>query len=98
MTVSFLEIAQVEFERAVTYYNAESPGLGHEFADELYRTIDRIRARPLAWQRLSPNVRRCIARRFPYGVLYALRDEEILIVAIMHLHRNPDSWKGRGSS
>jgi hypothetical protein len=31
MEIRFLEIAQLELDEAVEYYNSESPGLGEEF-------------------------------------------------------------------
>lgn len=36
-----------------------------------------------------------ITTRFPYGVLYAQENSHLFIVAIMHLHREPDYWKHR---
>ena len=33
-----------------------------------------------------------------YGVIYQIREDKILIVAIMHLNRDPDSWKSRVST
>ena len=95
MNVTFLEAAQVEFEQATAYYNQESPGLGFEFADEVFRSIERVCLNPEAWQSLSNNTRRCITRRFPYGVVYQILPDQILILAIMHLHLHPDSWRDR---
>ena len=34
-------------------------------------------------------------RRFPYGVIYSIEDDALVIVAVFHLHRHPDSWKER---
>jgi plasmid stabilization system protein ParE len=96
MNVRLLEIACIELEDAVAHYNSECPGLGYEFADEVMRTIRRIVEHPTAWHTLSARTRRCITHRFPYGVVYQMRDEELLIVSVMHLHRHPDSWKKRG--
>ncbi|MBI2433877.1 MAG: type II toxin-antitoxin system RelE/ParE family toxin [Candidatus Hydrogenedentes bacterium] len=87
--------AQCEFEAAVAYYNSECPGLGYEFEDEVYRTLERIQDLPLAWQSLSARTRRCLTRRFPYGIIYQIEESEILIVSIMHLHRKPDTWRNR---
>lgn len=36
-----------------------------------------------------------LVRRLPYGVLYAEADEEIFVVAVMHLSRDPKYWKHR---
>jgi hypothetical protein len=34
-------------------------------------------------------------RRFPYGVVYAIRNDEIYLIAVMHLKRRPFYWKKR---
>jgi plasmid stabilization system protein ParE len=95
MKVELLPPADTELLEAVSYYNGQSEGLGYEFAAEVKQTIGRIVRFPDAWQKLSLRARRCRTRRFPYGVIYQIRGELILIVAIMHLRRHPDTWKSR---
>jgi len=95
MNVEFLPPAVAELAEAVAYYNDQSEGLGYEFAAEVKQTIGRILQYPNAWQKLSRRTRRCRTRRFPYGVIYQARGDLILIVAVMHLRRDPDSWKSR---
>ncbi len=50
---------------------------------------------PGTWPELQSGIHRCLARRFPYGVLYFMNQNEILILAVMNLHRSPDYWKSR---
>ena len=95
MTVEFLQTAEREFFDAINYYNTQAEGLGFEFAAEVSRTISRITEFPDAWTLLSARSRRCRTSRFPYGVIYQIRESVILIVAIQNLHRHPDSWKDR---
>ena len=95
MEVRFLSVAEAEFAEAVEYYNREKPGLGVEFAAEIDAAIGRIIDFPEAWPLISQRVRRCRTRRFPFGVLYQLREREILIAAIMDLRRDPKSWHDR---
>ncbi len=95
MRVDFLDAAESEFLEAISYYNGESEGLGYEFAAEVNRAIGRISEYPNAWTQLSKRTRRCRTNRFPYGVIYQIRSDMILILAIMHLHRDPESWKDR---
>jgi hypothetical protein len=95
MNVEFFDSAKAEFFEAIRYDNAESEGLGYEFAAEVNRTIDRITEYPHAWAPLSKRTRRCRTNRFPYGVTYQVRADTIPIVAVMHLRRDPDAWKNR---
>ena len=95
MEIVFLAPAQSEFMDAISYYNIQSEGLGYEFAAEVRRTIERIIQYPKAWFKLSKRTHRCRTNRFPYGVIYQVRAETLLIVAVMHLSREPQTWKSR---
>jgi plasmid stabilization system protein ParE len=95
MLVRFLTPAQAELTEAVAYYESQKQGLGSEFAEEVKRTIQRILQYPEAWSPISKRTRRCRTNRFPYGVIYQVRGEVLLIVAIMHLHREPRTWRRR---
>ena len=95
MKVVFLPPAKAEFAEAVSYYNTQSEGLGYDFAAEIRKTLERIIQYPDAWYKLSKRTRRCRTNRFPYGVIYQLRAEILLVVAVMHLSRNPETWKLR---
>ena len=98
MRVDFLEPAEAEFRAAVEYYNEQSEGLGYEFAAEVKRTITRIVEYPEAWTALSTRTRRCRTNRFPYGVIYQARSDALLVVAVMHLRRHPETWRSRLST
>lgn len=95
MTLSFFEVAREELKEAVRYYNRQRPGLGEEFVEEVRRTADRICQHPGAWTDLGDGVRRCRTNRFPYGLVYIVEGDEILIVAVMHLPRDPGYWRER---
>lgn len=95
MTVRFFKIAQIELDETVDYYNAERLGLGLEFLREAFEAIERIKEFPDAWQPFHKNTRRCLLRRFPYGVIYFREGNKLLIVAIANLHREPDYWISR---
>ena len=44
--------ADAEFDKVVDYYEKCQPGLGIEFAEEVYTTIARIIEYPRAWMSL----------------------------------------------
>ena len=93
--IRFLAPADAELAEAVEYYNAESEGLGFAFAGEVRRAVGRIVENPTAWGPDLATIRRCRTNRFPYGVLYQVREDDILIVAVMHLRRHPSTWRKR---
>ena len=95
MRIEFLKVAETELNEAIAYYNSQSEGLGFEFAAEIKRTLERIVLHPDAWMPISERSRRCRTNRFPYAIIYQLRDETILIVAVMHLSRDPIKWEKR---
>lgn len=50
---------------------------------------------PGSWAVIDQDVRRCLTHTFPYGILYTIEREHILVVAVMHLHRQPGYWRNR---
>ncbi len=95
MQIKFLAPAHSEFEEAIAYYNTQKEGLGFGFSEEVKRTIGRIIQYPEAWSPLSPRTRRCQVNKFPYGVIYHVIGDILLIVGIMNLHRKPQNWEKR---
>ena len=95
MSFRILSCAEQELVEAVDYYNGQCPGLGFEFAAEVKKTFVRINDYPQAWPLISKRVHRCILNRFPYGVLYQIRKDEIIVIAIMHVKRDPAVWQNR---
>ncbi len=88
--------AAEEFSQAVDYYEEIKPGLGHEFATEVYAAIERCVKFPKAWPILKENIRRSLVKRFPFGILYVEDlNNKIFILAVMNLYREPDYWKHR---
>ena len=87
--------ADQEVLDAVDWYERETRGVGAEFLDELDAAIARVAAAPEAFGILSEDVRCHRLHRFPYGVLYQIQPDRIFVVAVMHLHRDPDYWKDR---
>ena len=95
MRVSLHPEAVEELEQAVIYYEDCQSGLGKQLSQEIDASIKLILAFPHAWSVLEDGTRRILVRRFPYGLLYCLRDNEVYILAAMNLNRSPDYWKKR---
>jgi len=95
MNVLFHSDAELEFNAAIDYYEAIDDGLGYDFSLEIASTITRIIDFPKAWLVVEGEFRRALVRRFPYGILYTEEQDIIYVVAVMHLHRDPEYWKHR---
>jgi plasmid stabilization system protein ParE len=93
--VSFLTLAQQELDSAVAWYNEQATGLGQEFLDELDRVVRRAVTFPMSCPEIEPGIRRCLLARFPYGLIYGLDGETIVVIAVAHLHREPRYWVDR---
>ena len=95
MKYKFHEEAEIEFFEAIEYYEDCELGLGLRFSEEVYATIKRICNFPYAWEKMNTQTRRCLTSKFPFGILYRISKNEIIILAIMNLHRMPNYWKNR---
>jgi toxin ParE2 len=95
MSVRLLAPAQTELEEAMAWYVEQAPGLGDAFFIETLKAIQLIEQLPQAWHPLTPHIRRCRLRRFPYSVVYTLDGDDVLVLAIAHQHRKPQYWKNR---
>ena len=100
MNYRFLDQARTEYYEAITYYEDKSVGLGDRFAEEIAKTLERVRQNPELWSNLTKKHRICRAHDFPYGLIYEIISGEaggdiIEIVAVTHLHRKPGYWQDR---
>jgi len=95
MNYSFHHDAEKELEEIEKYYDDIRDELGDRFRDEIQLTISRILKRPHAWQPLSSIIRRCRLDTFPYGLVYHVKPDGIRILAVTHLHRDPNYWVDR---
>lgn len=84
-----------EYAEAVQYYTEQRVEVAQAFINAIEDTVYRIRESPASYAAIDEDVRRCMARKFPYGVLYTIEQDYILILAVMHCSREPGYWKSR---
>ena len=95
MIVEFDPLAAAELNDAVEYYNFQLEGLGNRFKEDIGNGIKRISDYPEAWQHQTKRTRRFVLNSFPYKIIYAVKSNRIIILAIAHSHREPDYWIDR---
>ena len=95
MRYEFHPEALEEYDEAAHFYAQQQPGLELRFIVCVERAIEIIREDPLRWRPFEEDIRRCLTRVFPYGILYTIERDFILIVAVAHCSREPGYWKHR---
>jgi len=81
----------VDFQSAYDWYRAKKqPGLEAEFIEEFRRAYRRLRENPLLYSIRFADVRRVNLKRFPYGIFYAVRPQEIRVLAVLHASRDSE--------
>src|SRR5581483_1901709 len=88
--------AEAELEVSADFYEGRQPGLGEDFRAAVEEAVDQIRATPTAFSPYKGGpARRRLLRRFPFGVYYVERDQDIHVVAVADQRRRPDYWLDR---
>jgi len=95
MNIKYLKIAREEFHSAIKYYESQQTDLSKKFQSDIKDSISRIKEFPKAYVSIKNDVRRCLLHKFNYSILYAIKHNHILIIAIAHQHRKPNYWIDR---
>ena len=81
-----------EIKDAYDWYEAQRADLGETFLGELERVLDVLAQHPLRFPVLHATVRRALTRRFPYAILFRVRDEQVVVLSVLHHARDPARW------
>lgn len=93
MNYIVLTPAKQELINAIDFYNEKNPHSGYKLLIDFEKTVERIIQNPEAWHPLTKNTRRCLLSKYPYGIIYQIREHIIYIVVFMNMKRKPDYWK-----
>ena len=97
MKVRIHRLALAEIDHEIDYYESRSAGLGAELEDEIDDVLETIVQFPraaLQW-RHRPDRRIAALDRFPFTLVYQIKADEIVILALAHTSRRPDYWSRR---
>lgn len=93
--VEFLPEALAELNHAYDGYEAAKIGLGMALLNEVERLIGILLKHPEIGAPRSYGTRHLPLHRFPYLLVYRLRDDLITITAVPHQRQKPNYWKNR---
>lgn len=81
--------AEADIADAFHWYERRREGLGDEFLEEVSKIINALHVEPLRFAMVFRYLRRANVHRFPYGVFFAVRDNVVVVVAVLHFGRSP---------
>ncbi len=95
LRIVFRRSARREFDDAADRYDEQRPGLGEEFILEIDQAVANAAASPERFPVVFGDVRRAVARRFPYSVYFRVRRDAVVVLSVFHGRRNPAIWQRR---
>jgi len=95
LRVVFRRAAKIEFEDAAVWYDEQRSGLGEEFVHEIEQAVTQAAATLQRYLLVFGDVRRTVARRFPFAIYFRVRAGILIVLAVFHGQRNPVIWQRR---
>jgi len=90
--------AETDIAEGYVWYESHQVGLGERFVAEMSRCIAGIEREPLRFACVRDDARRALLRRFPYAVFFVVGQEQISVIAALHMARDPAIWQKRAAS
>jgi hypothetical protein len=85
--IALVEV-QIDLQIAQDFYEKQNLGLGSYFKDSIISDIESL----WLYGGIHPKVfgfYRLLSKRFPYGIYYEIKENIVIVVAILDLRQNP---------
>ncbi len=77
-------------------YDTISINLGNKFLDQIWFAEERIYSNPHAFSKITKSgFRRCLLRKFPYKIFFRIKENKIMVIALIHKSRSTTHIKKR---
>lgn len=86
--------AEEDIDAAAQWYALQRSELPVEFLDAVDAALEFIAQFPEANREIESGIRRVLTKKFPFCIYYAV-DERVTVVAVLHIHRSPATWRQR---
>jgi len=93
--IEYLRGARRDFDESFDWYAERSAGAAVRFAAAVDTALRKIALNPSQFASIDDVHRECAVRRFPYGIVYRIVEDRVLVVAIALAKRRPGFWKRR---
>lgn len=96
MRAIFHPEAEDDFIHGSRHYAGIQPELGQRFYRHIGELVAEIEDDPTLFRAYRPpHVRRHFRRPFPYAVVYVVKAEYVLVLAVVHFKQPPSYWRHR---
>jgi plasmid stabilization system protein ParE len=100
MKVRALQAATDDLKSAADYLEAARSGTGGRLIAAYREVVRQLRIFPQLFSLVEDDfppheVRNAILERFYYRVIYLVKPDEAVILAVTHTSRRPEHWHGR---
>jgi plasmid stabilization system protein ParE len=75
------------------WYDGQRPNLGRHFLESVAAAADGLRTFPRQGRVFLGEHRLKLVRRFPFGVFHVLDGERVVVTAVLHLARDPQTLR-----
>ena len=90
----FTSRARREARAVREWYEQQRPGLGRRFAEAMEVVATRLTESPEIYQVVHRDLRRAATDHFPFSVFHRVEGEAVTVLAVLHMHRDPSTWRG----
>jgi len=96
ISIEYHPLAYEEVTEAANFYESRQKNLGVKFLNSVEEALKMLQSNPLMWKADSIGRRKYHIKRFPFQLIYKMKESNIFILAVAHTSRRPGYWKLRG--
>lgn len=83
------DLAVIEIQEAFEWYETQEPGLGFELIEKTEACFFKITTNPQYYYNISDKERRIHLEKFPYKIIYFIKENTIVVTSFFHSARKP---------
>ncbi|HZR45920.1 MAG TPA: type II toxin-antitoxin system RelE/ParE family toxin [Candidatus Manganitrophaceae bacterium] len=87
--------AENDLAEAFSWYEEQRRGLGHDFLLQVDAGLRFLERNPESHPPEYQETRKHLIKKFPYKIIYLVKDGKIIVLAFFHAKRNPKTLKKR---
>ena len=92
-SIKFTKPALEDIRSGFLWYETLRSGLGDGFLNAVEKQIEKIQERPESFVIFVDDYRKGNTKKFPFKIIFSIKEKEITIWAVYHHRRSISKWK-----